>query len=198
MKHNPRKYTVADVLWDRDNWRHYYDGLEATSDRRFEDAGRAFREAMNLNPHFPSAYKGLAIVAKERGKEAEGRKLINLAFEKVLAAYPKWPRRLSWADIENRPTLRVIQLQAMLQHEDGDESPQPRLQPQPSRCGVGERSRNFVASFVLTAHQTRGPGPESNRSSPHCQKGIIAAGQHAVQAAETADRCVVVQNRLRP
>lgn len=120
MQHNPRKYTLADVLWDRDIWRHYYDGLEAIRDRRFEDAGRAFREATSLNPGFPGGYEGLAIVAKEQGKEAEARKLTNLAFEKVLAAYPTWPRRLAWGEVENRPILRIIQLQAMLYHDDGN------------------------------------------------------------------------------
>lgn len=120
MKRNQKKYTVADVLWDREIWRHYYDGLEAISDRRFEDAERAYREALRLNPAFPGAYEGLAIVAKEQGKEAQARKLTTLAFEKVLAAYPTWPRRLHWGEIENRPIMRVIQMQAMLHHEDGN------------------------------------------------------------------------------
>lgn len=118
MKRNPRKYTLADVLWERDIWRHYYDGLEAIGDGHLDEAEHSFREAVELNPAFPGAYEGLAIVAKERGNEAQARKLTKLAFEKVLAAYPKWPRRLYWGEVENRRILRVIQMQAMLHHED--------------------------------------------------------------------------------
>ena len=127
MQRNPRKYTVADVLWDRETWRQYYDGLEAISDRRLDDAERSFREALRLNPGFPGSYEGLAVVAKQKGNEAEARKLTTLAFEKVIAAYPKWPRRLSWGEIENRPVLRVIQLQAMLHHKDGNRTEAEQL-----------------------------------------------------------------------
>lgn len=120
MKQTPRKYTLAEVVFGREIWRHYYDGLEAVSDGRLGEAERSYRETLNLDPSFPGGYEGLAIVATERGKEAEARKLIDVAFEKVLAVYPKWPRRLPWGVIENRPILRVIQMQAMHHHEDGN------------------------------------------------------------------------------
>ena len=36
------------------------------------------------------------------------------------AAYPRWPRHLSWGEIENRPILRIIQMRALLDHGDGN------------------------------------------------------------------------------
>lgn len=96
MKQTRKQYTLADVLWERDVWRHYYDGMDAIREGRPKEAERSFREAIRLNPSFPGSYEGLALVAKEQGNEAHARKLTALAFEKLLTAYPKWPRRLPW------------------------------------------------------------------------------------------------------
>lgn len=120
MKANPRKYTLADVLWERDVWRHYYDGMEALADGRLGHAEALFRQALQLNPGFPGSYEGLAAVAKKQGNEVEARKLTAVAFAKVLAVYPAWPRRLPWGEIQNRPLLRIIQMRALRYHEDGN------------------------------------------------------------------------------
>ena len=119
MTSNPRKYTLADVLWERDVWRYYYDGMEALAEGRLGDAEGLFREACHLNPGFPGSYEGLAAVAEKQGNEAEARKLTAVAFAKVLAVYPAWPRRLPWGEIQNRPVLRIIQMRALQHHEDG-------------------------------------------------------------------------------
>lgn len=64
---------------------------------------------------------------QKKGNKVQARKLTQLAFEKVLVVYPKWPRRLLWGEIENRPILRIIQMQAMLYHEDGNRSEAEKL-----------------------------------------------------------------------
>jgi tetratricopeptide (TPR) repeat protein len=120
MKPSPRKYTLADVLWERDVWRYYYDGMEALAEERLDDADHLFREALRLNGGFPGSYEGLAAVAKRQENEAEARRLTAVAFAKVLAIYPAWPRRLPWGEMPNRPILRIMQMRALQHHEDGN------------------------------------------------------------------------------
>jgi len=118
MKKQPKKYKLVDVLWERDVWNHYFDGMEAVRERRFDDAEIRFREIIRLNPDFPGGYEGLAAAATMKKDHASARKLTELAFAKVIAAYPVWPKRLPWGVLENRPVLRIIQMRAMLYHED--------------------------------------------------------------------------------
>jgi tetratricopeptide (TPR) repeat protein len=120
MLKQPKKFTLADVLWERDIWRHYYDGMDAVREKRLKDAEARFREIIQLNPNFPGSYEGLAAIAMAERNRPMTRKLTEIAYEKVQAAYPRWPRRLSWAEIENRPILRIIQMRALLDHGDGN------------------------------------------------------------------------------
>lgn len=127
MRKQPKKYKLAEVFWERDVWRYYYDGMEAMQGKRLKDAESRFSEIIRLNPDFPGGYEGLAAVATVKKNEASARKLTELAFEKVLAVYPSWPRRLSWGEVENRPILRIIQMQAMLHHNDGNRTEAEKL-----------------------------------------------------------------------
>lgn len=127
MKQQPKKYKLADVFWERDVWNLYYDGMEAVREKRLTDASGCFRKIVRLNPDFPGGYEGFAAIATIQGRKNMARSYIAAAFKKVLAAYPNWPRRLPWGETENRPVLRIIQMQAMVYHEDGNRKEAERL-----------------------------------------------------------------------
>jgi tetratricopeptide (TPR) repeat protein len=116
-----KKYKLADILWERDVWNAYYDGMEALSEDRLADAEKIFEKALRLNPDFPGSYEGLAYVARKKHDKEMEAKHIQIAFEKAKAMYvPHWPKRLPWSDIENRPILRIMLMLGMLYHENGD------------------------------------------------------------------------------
>lgn len=69
-----KKFTVAEVLWERDIWRYYYDGMEAIQEKRFSDAEPCFLEIIKLNPEFPGSYEGLAVMAMEKGRKTAIRR----------------------------------------------------------------------------------------------------------------------------
>jgi hypothetical protein len=79
MKKQPKKFTLADVLWERDIWRHYYDGMDAVREKRLKDAEARFREIIQLNPSFPGSYEGLAAIAMAERNRPMTRKLTEIA-----------------------------------------------------------------------------------------------------------------------
>jgi tetratricopeptide (TPR) repeat protein len=127
MGKKPKHYTLADVLWERDVWQAYYEGMEALREQRFVYAEKCFEEIIQLNPEFPGSYEGLAGIAMMQKKREGARTFTDLAFEKVLATYPRWPRYLLWGELENRPILRIIQMKALLYHEDGEHKEAEKL-----------------------------------------------------------------------
>ncbi|MDE2019455.1 MAG: hypothetical protein KGJ13_03850 [Patescibacteria group bacterium] len=105
------------TLPERDEWEYYYDGMEAVGDRRFKIAKKYFEECLELKPGFIGGYEGLMAIAALTGKKKQEKQFCDLAYAAVRKKFPKWPRRLLWGKMENRPYMRVISHRAAMHHE---------------------------------------------------------------------------------
>ncbi len=105
------------TLPKRDEWECYYDGMEAVSDGNFKAARKLFQECLERKPGFVGGYEGLMAIAALTGKKAQEVEFSDLAYAAVKKKFPKWPRRMLWGEIENRPYMRVLSHKAAMHHE---------------------------------------------------------------------------------
>lgn len=105
------------ILPKRDEWECYYDGMEAVSTGNFKVAKKLFKECLERKPGFVGGYEGFMAIAALTGNKAQESKFADLAYAAVKKKFPKWPRRMIWGEIENRPYMRVISHKAAMYHE---------------------------------------------------------------------------------
>lgn len=89
----------------------YYDALDLLGNGK-EGAKQALKlliEALEIDTDYVQTYIGLVSVYDVLGKDAEVRKCIKQAFEKTKKLFPKWPKSMSWGDLDNRAYMRAIQ-----------------------------------------------------------------------------------------
>ncbi|MCX6789725.1 MAG: hypothetical protein NTZ42_03920 [Candidatus Gribaldobacteria bacterium] len=111
-----KKMPKNKVIFNNENMKQdkrtlYYDALDLLDNGK-EGAKQALKllvEALEIDPDFVQTYIGLVSVYGMLGKNTETRKCIKQAFEKTKKLFPKWPKSMSWGDLDNRAYMRAIQ-----------------------------------------------------------------------------------------
>lgn len=90
----------------------YYEAMDALDTSDYESAEKMLLKAKDIDPDYVQTYIGLVSVyskPKDKNKAIEN---MNIAYEKTLKQFPKWPKKMEWGFIENRAYLRAIQYRA--------------------------------------------------------------------------------------
>jgi len=122
-----KKMPKSKVVFNNENMKQdkrmlYYDALDLLHSGK-EGAKKALKllvEALEIDPDFVQTYIGFVSVYGALGKDIEARKYIKQAFEKTKKQFPKWPKSMSWGDLENRAYMRAIQYMGDYLADSGD------------------------------------------------------------------------------
>ncbi|MCL5010640.1 MAG: hypothetical protein M1127_00275 [Patescibacteria group bacterium] len=100
----------------------YYEAMDILgSDRKgTKKALELLLEALNLDPDFVQTYIGFVYVYEVLDKDEEVREYVRQAFEKTQKKFSKWPKSMSWGDLDNRAYMRAIQFMAEDLEDTGD------------------------------------------------------------------------------
>lgn len=98
----------------------YYDAMDAINVDEFKIAEKLLNQALSIDPDYVQTYIGFASLYGASGKKSKARANIEIAFEKTLKLFPKWPKKMEWGDMDNRAYMRAVQYRADLYGDDGE------------------------------------------------------------------------------
>jgi tetratricopeptide (TPR) repeat protein len=98
----------------------YYDAMEMVDMGDYKTAEKLLIQARDMDPEYVQTYIGFTSVYGVSGQKEKAHKNIQIAYEKTQKQFPKWPRKMSWLDLENRAYLRAIQYMADLKADAGN------------------------------------------------------------------------------
>ena len=100
----------------------YYDAMELLNGSR-ADAKKAeglLTRALELDMHNVQTHIGFVHVYGYMKNKKEAEEHIKEAYNETLKKFPKWPKRMSWGDMDNRAYMRAIQYMADLHCDQGE------------------------------------------------------------------------------
>ena len=92
----------------------YYDAMDAIEIGDFESAEKFLNQAKEIDPEYIQTYVGFTHLYGNMGDKNKALENANLAFEKTVKIFPKWPKEMLWGDMDNRAYMRAIQYKADL------------------------------------------------------------------------------------
>ena len=100
----------------------YYDAMELLDGSRSDarKAERILMGALRLDEHNVQTHIGLVHLYGRLKDKKKAHEHIKKAYEETNKKFPKWPRRMPWGDMDNRPYMRAIQYRADLYADEGD------------------------------------------------------------------------------
>jgi tetratricopeptide (TPR) repeat protein len=99
----------------------YYDAMDALNDGNSDKAIRLLSRALEIDSHYVQTYVGLASACRrEKVNIAKYREYTIKGYEETQKIFKKWPKELSWYDMDNRKYHRAIFFRAGLYIEDGE------------------------------------------------------------------------------
>ena len=112
-----------------EKWELYYDAMELLEEGEIKRAEKLLKEAIKLDPDFVAGYVGLVEVYEIQEKEKLVAKYVNLAWEKTLKKFPKWPPvgKISWGSVNDRQYFRAICDKAILHHRKEEKEEAEKL-----------------------------------------------------------------------
>jgi len=92
----------------------YYDALELLNCGKAgaKKALKLLDAALKMDEDYVQTYIGFICAYGNLGKEKEYEDAVKTAYQKTLKKFPKWPKEMSWYDMDNRAYLRAIQYMA--------------------------------------------------------------------------------------
>ncbi len=106
------------LLKDKDDL--YYDAMDAMNENDHSHAIDLLNEALKIDPHYVQTHVGLSSAYRETGNIPKYRIHTIKGYEETCKIFKKWPRTLSWHDIDNRKFHRAIFFRAGLYIEEGE------------------------------------------------------------------------------
>lgn len=106
---------------------YYFDAMEALEFEDTEAAIRLLKKSLEIDEHFLRGFVGLAAAWLQKGNFAKHQLYVNEGFADVKKIYPKWPERMEWGYLDNRPALRIICYKAAVEHILGNKSEAEQL-----------------------------------------------------------------------
>ena len=98
----------------------YYDAMEEINAQNLDEAARLLSKALKIDPHYVQTYVGLSSLYRLIGSAEKYREYTIKGYEETKNIFKKWPKRLSWYDMDNRKYHRAIFYRAGLHLEDGE------------------------------------------------------------------------------
>lgn len=98
---------------------YYYDAMELLEDGQPGQAVVLLKKGLQLDKHSVQMLMGLAQAYRHLGDQKQFFESAYAAFAETKRVFPKWPKKLLWGYLENRPYLRAMQCQAEILEEVG-------------------------------------------------------------------------------
>ena len=94
----------------------YYDAMDLVGGRKSDllKAEKILKKALAMDEHNVQTHIGFANVYGVLGNKKKAEVHIKIAYEETAKKFPKWPKSMSWGDMDNRAYMRAIQYQADL------------------------------------------------------------------------------------
>jgi len=105
----------------------YYDAMEDLSDGNIASAENLLQKILKNDVDFVEAYNGLMLVYMDKGDKAKAYEYADLAYAKTKKIFPKWPKEMEWAELDNRKYLRAVCNRAIVYHENEDKKNAEKL-----------------------------------------------------------------------
>lgn len=100
----------------------YYDAMELLSGSRedVKTAERILKKALDIDPDNVQTHIGFSHVYGVLKNNKKAHEHIKKAYDETMKKFPKWPRKMSWGDMDNRAFMRAVQYRADLYADDGE------------------------------------------------------------------------------
>ncbi len=98
----------------------YYDAMDAINENKLSQAIKLLLKAQEIDPHYVQTYVGLCSAYRHIGAADKYRECAIKGYEETRNIFKKWPKELSWYDMDNRKFHRAIFFRAGLHVEDGE------------------------------------------------------------------------------
>lgn len=92
----------------------YYDAMEMLGAGDAKKAEKLLMKALKMDEHNIQTLIGLTHLYGTLKNKKKANEYIETAYNETIKMFPKWPRRMEWGVIENRPYMRAIQYRADL------------------------------------------------------------------------------------
>ena len=98
----------------------YYDAMEEINAQNMDEAARLLSKALKIDPHYVQTYVGLSSLYRLIGNVEKYREYTIKGYEETKNILKKWPKKLSWYEMDNRKYHRAIFFRAGLYMEDDE------------------------------------------------------------------------------
>ena len=102
-----------------DKYEYYYEAMDSLGAGDISRAKKLLKKSLQEDAEFIDGYNGLMAVYEDEKNKKKAKEAAEIAFNLTSEKFSKWPDKMHWAEMDNRPYLRAICNKAIYFHEDG-------------------------------------------------------------------------------